>query len=57
MIETATTLGFLNGVEGARLRGGVKSIANTLFFEECEEDKGVYADERNDDALDSLQVE
>jgi hypothetical protein len=57
MIETATTLGFLNGVEGARLRGGVKSIANTLFFEEGEEDKGVYADERNDDALDSLQVE
>jgi hypothetical protein len=57
MIETATTLGFLNGVEGSRLRGGVKSIANTLFYEEGEEDKGVYIDERNDDALDNLQAD
>ncbi len=54
MIETATTLGFLNGVEGARLRGGVKSIANTLFYEEGEEDKAAYEDEREDSQLDKL---
>ncbi len=57
MIETATTLGFLNGVEGARLRGGVKSIANTLFYEEGEEDKSAYSDEREDDELDKLKAE
>jgi len=54
LIETATTLGFLNGVEGARLRGGVKSIANTLFYEEGSEDKSAYADEREDEELDKL---
>jgi hypothetical protein len=54
MIETATTLGFLNGVEGARLRGGVKSIANKLFYEEGEEDKASYEDEREDEELDKL---
>jgi len=57
MIETATTLGFLNGVEGARLRGGVKSIANTLFYEEGEEDKAAYEDEREDEELDKLVAE
>jgi len=57
MIETATTLGFLNGVEGARLRGGVKSIANTLFYEEGEEDKSAYEDEREDEELDKLIAE
>jgi hypothetical protein len=57
MIETATTLGFLNGVEGARLRGGVKSIANTLFYEEGDEDKSAYTDEREDEELDRLVAE
>jgi hypothetical protein len=55
MIETATTLGFLNGVEGARLRGGVTSIADNLFFEEGEENKSAYQDERNDGELDKLE--
>ncbi len=57
MIDTANTLGFLNGVEGARLRGGVKSIADTLFYEEGEEDKSAYIDEREDDELDKLVAE
>jgi hypothetical protein len=55
MIETATTLGFLNGVEGARLRGGVTSIADNLFYEEGEENKSAYQDERNDGELDKLE--
>ena len=57
MIETATTLGFLNGVEGARLRGGVKSTFNQHFYEEGEEEKSAYADEREDEELDKLKAE
>ena len=57
MIETATTLGFLNGVEGARLRGGEKSIANILFYEEGKEDEAPYDDEREDLELDKLEAE
>jgi hypothetical protein len=57
MIETATTLGFLNGVEGARLRGGVKSTFNQHFYEEGEEEKSAYSDEREDEELDKLKVE
>jgi hypothetical protein len=51
MIDTANTLGFLNGVEGARLRGGDKSISSTLFYEEGDEHKTPYTDEREDDTL------
>jgi hypothetical protein len=54
MIETANTLGFLNGVEGARLRGGDKSIGSTLFYEEGDEDKEPYNNEREDAELDKL---
>jgi hypothetical protein len=54
LIEDATTLGFLNGVEGARLRGGKKSIVDSLFYEEGDEDKAPYEDEREDIELDKL---
>jgi hypothetical protein len=54
LIEDATTLGFLNGVEGARLRGGKKSIVDSLFYEEGKEDTAPYEDEREDVELDKL---
>jgi hypothetical protein len=57
MIEIATTLGFLNGVEGARLRGGDKSIGNRFFYVEGDENKAAYEDEREDEELDKLKVE
>lgn len=57
MIETANTLGFLNGVEGARLRGGDKSIGSTLFYEEGNEHKKPYTDEREDATLSDMADE
>jgi hypothetical protein len=44
----------LNGVEGARLRGGKKSIVDSLFYEEGKKDKAPYEDEREDVELDKL---
>jgi len=57
MIDTANTLGFLNGVEGARLRGGDKSISSTLFYEEGNEHKTPYTDEREDATLTGMANE
>ena len=56
MITEAERLGFLQNLEGARLRGGVTNIANTLFYEE-EEDETSWQDDREDEALDNLKVE
>ncbi len=56
MIAEAERLGFLQNLEGARLRGGVTNIAHTLFYEESE-DETSWEDDREDDALDSLTVE
>ena len=57
MIAEAERLGFLQNLEGARLRGGVTNIANSLFFEESEEDKGSWEDDRDDDTLNNLKAE
>jgi len=56
MIAEAERLGFLQNLEGARLRGGVTNIAHTLFYEESE-DETSWEDDREDDALDNLKVE
>jgi hypothetical protein len=56
MIEEAERLGFLQNLEGARLRGGVTNIADTLFYEESE-DETSWTDDREDEALDNLKVE
>jgi hypothetical protein len=56
MITEAERLGFLQNLEGARLRGGVTNIANTLFYEE-EEDETSWQDDREDESLDNLKVE
>lgn len=56
MIADAERLGFLQNLEGARLRGGVTNIAHSLFYEESE-DETSWEDDRNDDALDNLKVE
>ena len=56
MIEDAERLGFLQNLEGARLRGGVTNIAHSLFYEESE-DETSWTDDREDDALDNLKVE
>jgi hypothetical protein len=48
---------FLRNLEGARLRGGVTNIADSLFYEEGDEDKGNYEDDREDDTLDKLVAE
>ena len=57
MIAEAERLGFLQNLEGARLRGGVTNIADKLFFEEGDEDKGSWEDDREDETLDNLKVE
>ena len=57
MIEEAERLGFLQNLEGARLRGGVTNIADSLFYEEGEEDQSSWENNREDDALDKLKVE
>lgn len=56
MIAEAERLGFLQNLEGARLRGGVTNIAHSLFYEESE-DETSWTDDREDDALDNLVVE
>jgi len=56
MIAEAERLGFLQNLEGARLRGGVTNIADTLFYEESE-DETSWIDDREDEALDNLKVE
>ncbi len=56
LIADAERLGFLQNLEGARLRGGVTNIAHTLFYEESE-DETSWEDDREDDTLDNLTVE
>jgi hypothetical protein len=55
MIEDADF--FLRNLEGARLRGGVTNISNTLFYEDEDEDKSAYTDDREDEELDKLIVQ
>ena len=57
MIEDAIPLGFLNDLEGARLRKVTKHIGDRHFVEEGKETVGSYVDERNDDELDKLAAE
>jgi len=57
MIDEAERLGFLQNLEGARLRGGVTNIANRLFYEEGKEDQGSWEDDREDETLNNLKVE
>jgi hypothetical protein len=54
MIEEAERIGFLQNMHGARMRGGVKSIADSLFVEEGSEDKLAWTDDREDEELDKL---
>ena len=59
MIAEAERLGFMQNLEGARLRGGVTSIVNSLF-DEVKEDGSVevpWTDDREDDELDKLVAE
>ena len=56
MIAEAERLGFLQDLEGARLRGGVTNIAHSLFYEE-DEDESSWENDREDDALDKLKAE
>ena len=56
MIAEAERLGFLQNLEGARLRGGVTNIANTLFYEENENESS-WENDREDTALDDLIAE
>ena len=56
MITEAERLGFLQNLEGARLRGGVTNIAHSLFYEESE-DETSWTDDREDEALDNLKAE
>jgi hypothetical protein len=53
MIAEAERLGFLQNLEGARLRGGVTNIAHTLFYEESE-DETSWENDREDEELDKL---
>jgi len=59
MIAEAERLGFLQNLEGARLRGGVTNIVDSLF-DEVKEDGTVevpWTDDREDEELDNLKVE
>ncbi len=56
MIADAERLGFLQNLEGARLRGGVTNIAHNLFYEESE-DESAWTDDREDETLDNLKAE
>jgi len=56
MIAEAERLGFLQNLEGARLRGGVTNIADTLFYEETEEETA-WTDDREDEKLNNLVIE
>jgi hypothetical protein len=56
MLAEAERLGFLQNLEGARLRGGVTNIVNSLF-DEVKEDGSVevpWTDDREDGELDKL---
>jgi hypothetical protein len=55
MIDDAMRLGFLEDVNGARMRGGVKSIIDQLFTTDDDEDSQPSSDERNDNDLDNLE--
>jgi hypothetical protein len=59
MIAEAERLGFLQNLEGARLRGGVTNIVDSLFSEVNDEGDEVapWADDREDEELDNLKVE
>jgi hypothetical protein len=57
MIDEAERLGFLQNLEGARLRGGVTNIADRLFYEEGKEEQGSWEDDREDETLDNLKAE
>lgn len=57
MIAEAERLGFLQDLEGARLRGGVTNTFEKHFYEEGDEDKTPWEDDREDEALDNLKVE
>ena len=57
MIKEAETRGFMQNLEGSRLRGGVTNISNDLFYEEGEEDKDSWNDDREDTELDKLVAE
>ena len=56
MISEAERLGFLQNLEGARLRGGVTSIVDSLFTEVNDEgrESSPWADDREDEELDKL---
>jgi hypothetical protein len=56
MIAEAERLGFLQNLEGARLRGGVTNIVDSLFSEVNDEGDEVapWADDREDEELDNL---
>ena len=57
MIADAETRGFMQNLEGSRLRGGVTNISNDLFYEEGSEDKDSWNDDREDGELDKLVAE
>jgi hypothetical protein len=57
MIADAETRGFMQNLEGSRLRGGVTNISNDLFYEEGSEDKDSWNDDREDSELDKLVAE
>ena len=59
MIEEAERLGFLQNLEGARLRGGVTNISDSLFVEVDDEGNEVtpWEDDREDAELDKLEAE
>ena len=57
MIADAETRGFMQNLEGSRLRGGVTNISNDLFYEEGGEDKDSWNDDREDGELDKLVAE
>jgi hypothetical protein len=58
MIEEAERLGFLQNLEGARLRGGVTNISDSLFVEVNDEGNEVtpWEDDREDAELDKLEA-
>jgi hypothetical protein len=59
MVAEAERLGFLQNLEGARLRGGVTNIMNSLF-DEVKEDGELavpWTDDREDEELDKLKAD
>jgi hypothetical protein len=59
MIEEAERLGFLQNLEGARLRGGVTNKYNDLYREVDEDGNEItpWSDDREDEELDKLVAE